>query len=156
VEGAVESALDAALVTAQRAESVPTLALAVEDAGEALIEGQVDVVPVYASPFIDQAHLEEAGFQGAQAGKAPGGHGDLLDQDGFDGPDGLEVIKEGLESLVEEGGVLAGDDGEAGGEAVLEGIEGGGGFALGGFGAGAELGVGAVGVDLFLRGHKGG
>ena len=108
------------------------------------------IILVLGPLFIDQAHLEQAGFKGAEAGEAPGGHDDLLDQEVFDGADGLELVQEGLKGLIEEFGVLEVENGVLGGEAMFEGIEAGSGFALGGFGAGAALGVGAVGVGLSL------
>jgi hypothetical protein len=94
--------------------------------------------------------------EGAEAGEAPGGHDDLLDQEVFDGADGLEVVQKGVKGLVEEFRVLAVENGVLGGEAMFEGIEAGSGFAVLGFGASAALGVGTVRIDLFLRGHKGG
>ena len=45
-------------------------------------------------------------------------------------------------------GIFAGDDGGFGVEAVLQGVEAGGGLALGGAGSGGEERVGAVSCDL--------
>ena len=76
-------------------------------------------------------------------------------QGGFGGPDGLVVVLEGLLDFLEFGFPLGFNDGVLGGESVFEGIEAGGGLALGGFGAGTVLGVPAIGFDLQFGGHNG-
>ena len=58
----------------------------------------------------------------------------------------------GFEGVV-GGGVLVGQDGGGGGEAVPDGVLGDDGFAFFGFGAGGFLGVAAVGGELFVTGH---
>jgi hypothetical protein len=155
VKGAVESALDAGFVTAQGSEGVPAVAVVAEDVGETVVGDEVGVFLFHVLLLVQEAEPEEGGFHEAEAGEAPGGHDDLVDEEGFDGADGLEVVEEGLKGLVEEVRVLVGYDGMPGGEAMFQGIAPGSGLALGGFGAGAVLGVGAVGVDLLLRGHNG-
>ena len=69
------------------------------------------------------------------------------------GGGGLEAVEVGLGEGVEEFGVLAEDDGGIGEDAMFEGVEAGGGFALGGTGSGGFRGVAAVGVNLFERAH---
>ena len=54
---------------------------------------------------------------------APGGHDHLLDEEGFDGIEGLEIVLVGLEDLVELVLVLARDDDLLSGEPMFEGIE---------------------------------
>jgi hypothetical protein len=72
----------------------------------------------------------------------------------------LEVVGEGVEERGELLGVFA-EEGELGVEdglgtdAVLEGVLGGTGLALGGARAGGELGIAAVGFDLSFGGHSG-
>ena len=43
---------------------------------------------------IEEAEFVEAGFEAADAGQSPLGHDDLLEQGGFDGADGAQVIFE--------------------------------------------------------------
>jgi hypothetical protein len=50
--------------------------------------------------------------------------------------------------------IFRGNEHLRGGEAVLEGVDAGFGFAFRGFGAGAELGVAAIGFVLFFGGHS--
>ena len=74
---------------------------------------------------------------------------------GFGGPDGLVVVRELLLDFLEFGFPLGLNDGVLGREAVAEGIEADGGLALGSLGAGAALGVPAIGFDLQFGGHNG-
>jgi len=156
VEGAVEGALVAGFVARQGGESVRATAIVLKYIGETVVGGEVAVVVVDIFGVVDQAQLEEAGFHGADAGEAPGGHDDLVDQEGFQGAGGLKLFLEGGLELVELLAVLDGNDGALGGEAVLGGVAAGGGLALGGFGAGGLEGVAAIGFDLFLGCHGAG
>ncbi len=154
VEGAVEGALDAGLVAAEGVEDAGRgTGVPAEDVGEFVFVGKADVAVFEVPLAVDEAEIEEAGFDGAAAGEAPLGHDDLVDEGGFEGAGGLEVIEEGVEEFVEGLVVFAADDGVIGSEAVFEGIGADGGLALGGFGAGAVLGVAAIGGDLFVGGH---
>jgi hypothetical protein len=108
----------------------------------------LDVIPVFGD-----AMIEEAGFDIAEADQAPLGHDDLLDEGDFDGAVGLEVILELPAQLVEILDFFGCDDGVFGGESVFEGIAANGGLAFGGFGAGAELGIPAIGGALLAGGH---
>ena len=65
----------------------------------------------------------------------------------------LEVVKDGLLEFAVVVRVFEGEDDGFGGEAVLEGVEPGSGFAFRSAGAGGLLGVAAVGRDLFRCGH---
>ena len=74
---------------------------------------------------------------------------DLLGVDGL--VDGQQVSAEAVDGIA----VLDGDDGEAGaGEGVFAGVLRCSGLAGGGAGAGGELGVGSVGGELFVGGHR--
>jgi hypothetical protein len=98
----------------------------------------------------------DVGFVAAGRGAVPEDVGEAqLEEAGFEGAGGLEAVEEGVEQFVEHLIVFEGEDGVLGSEAVFEGIEATGGLALGGFGTGAELGVTAVGGNLFLGGHTG-
>jgi hypothetical protein len=77
-----------------------------------------------------------------------------FDQGGFGGSGGLVLLEVIGGELFESGGVFAHDDLGLGVDAVLEGVEADGGFALGGAGAGGLLRVGAVGGDLAFGGHN--
>jgi hypothetical protein len=151
--GAEEGALGAGFVAGQDGEGVGRAGVAEKDAGEAVGGGKSLVFVVDVFGVIDQAEVEGAGFQTAEAAKAPGGHDDLLDEEGFDGADGLVLLFEGQLDCVELVRVFDGDDGVLGGEAVFEGVEADGGLACGGLGAGGFEGIGAVGVDLLLGSH---
>jgi hypothetical protein len=61
---------------------------------------------------------------------------------------------EGGEESEELGAVLFGDDGLAGQQSVADDVERGAGLDLGGARAGGALGVLAVGLGLFIAGHK--
>jgi hypothetical protein len=154
VEGFVEAALSAGLVAREVVQGVGAAGVVAVDDGCADVRSEIFVVLLHALLQIDKAEIKDAGFEDVDAAQAPGGGGDFLDEVGFDGAVGLEVVVEiGLE-LVELVLVLAFDDGDLGGEAVAEGVPGDAGLTLGGFGAGAFLSVAAVGSDLFLTGHK--
>jgi hypothetical protein len=64
------------------------------------------------------------------------------------GVGGLEFREEAVQQGVEFGGVFLGEDNVAGAESVGAGVGGDSGFALGGFGAGGELGVTTIGFDF--------
>jgi hypothetical protein len=119
-------------------------------AGELLVHGEGGVV-VGVEGFVE-AGGEEAGLEAGGAEDGLLGNGHALEGEEFLGVDGLvdggEVAGE-VGNFVE---VFEADDGESGGgEAVLYGIAGGAGLALGGFGAGGVGAVGAVGGELFGR-----
>jgi hypothetical protein len=150
MEGAVEGALGAGLVATKGGEGIGALA---EDVGQFL--GLVVVVEelLIVVVQVEEAEFEEAGFDAAEAGELPLGHDDLVDEGGFEGAVGLELFEEGGAEFFEIRFLFAIDDRAFGGEAMLEGIEANGGLAFGGFGAGAQLGVAAIGGDLLFGGH---
>jgi hypothetical protein len=150
VEGAIEGALDAGFVAADVGEDVGVHA---EDVGQFLVLGHVDVLALDVLLVLIEAEFEEAGFNAAVAGDAPLGHDDLVDEGGFEGAVGLEIVEEGVEEFIEIPVLFADDDGGFGGEAVFEGIEASGGLAFGGFGASAALGILAIGGNLFIGRH---
>ena len=154
VQGAVEGALAAGFVAGQRGESTDFAGVADEDESVLVVAGRV-VESTQIAFFLMEQPVEEAGFHAAEAAEAPGGHNHLLDEDGFGGADGPVVVLEGLLDFLEFGFPLGFNDGVLGGEAVAEGIKADGGLALGGFGAGAVLGVPAIGFDLQFGGHDG-
>ena len=77
----------------------------------------------------------------------------FLDEDLLAGGGGLEFVGEVGEEGVEFLAVFAGNKKGGGVEAVGDAVEGGLGFAFSGLGSGGLLRVGAIGVDLGLRGH---
>jgi hypothetical protein len=146
VEGAEEGALDAGLVATEHGEGVGVF---VKDLSQLLVAEEVDVfLAIEILLFVGEAEFEEAGFDAAAAGEAPLSYDHLVDEGGFEGTGGLEVVEEGVAEFVEGLLVFDENDGVFGDEAVFEGIEANGGFAFGGFGAGAELGIAAVGGAL--------
>jgi hypothetical protein len=93
---------------------------------------------------------EDAGLEAEDAAETPFGAGQLADVRILEGVGGLEHVEEAVEQGLEVGGVLLGEDGVAGAEAVGAGVGGDLGFALGSSGAGGALGVAAIGVYLQL------
>ena len=98
---------------------------------------------------------EQSGFHADAALEAPLGDGDLLDEDPGEGVFRPEVFVEGGGKLSVGVFVLVGEADLAGGEAVLEGVLGGAGLALGRFGSGGFLGVASIGFGLFFGCHRG-
>jgi hypothetical protein len=98
----------------------------------------------------------DMGFIAAGRGLVPKNVGEAqLEETGFEGAGWVEVVEEGVEEFVDRLIFIEGEIGLFGVEAVFEAIEANGGLAFGGFGAGAELGVAAVGGNLFFGGHTG-
>jgi hypothetical protein len=151
VEGAIKGALDAGFVAAEGGEGVGALP---EHVGEAAAGGEVGVLLLDVCLAVGETEVEETGFEAAKAAEPPLGHDDLMDEGGFEGAGGLEVVEEGVAEFVEGIVVFVEDGGVFGGEAVLECVEANGGLAFGGDGAGAELGVTAIGGALFAGGHR--
>jgi hypothetical protein len=165
VQGLIEAAVEDGVVTDELAEGVAAGVL-VEDVAEG--EGVAVVAALGAGgtgrrlhsfvelPFADVLELggDEAGFDAGKAAETPLGGGDVADQQLFEGCGGLEAGFEGGEELEELGGVLFGEDGLAGEEAVARGVACRVRFALRGLGPGAEAGVFAIGFDLVFGGHR--
>ena len=90
----------------------------------------------------------EIGLDALEAALLPIGAEHGIDVEGFGGGLGaVLVVVVGGEGVV-IGGVFAGDDDGGGVDAVLQGVEAGGGLALDGAGSGGFLRVGAIGGDL--------
>ncbi len=94
---------------------------------------------------------EQLGFEQRDAIEAPGGVGDFVDQLRLGGGGGLVLIEELLDVALVGFGVLGGQDGGAGGEAMAQRVERRTLLARFGAGAGGVRGVGAVdgGVACF-------
>ena len=90
----------------------------------------------------------EFGLGAPEALEGPLAADEFIDVDALLGEGGAEAEVVGGDESVVGGTVFAGEDGGVGVDAGLEGIEAGGGLALGGLGAGGFLGVATVGVDL--------
>lgn len=145
-EGAVELALDGGFVAHEGVD--PGLV----GQGGVFVEGPV----VFSGPFDGAGDMLDLGAEGAA--EPPVGDGNFLDEEVFEGADGMEVVdetgKEVLEILAGFVDVFALDDDTPGQEAVFEGVEFGAGLALGGAGAGGVLGVAPVGIDLSRGSHR--
>ncbi|HSB16295.1 MAG TPA: hypothetical protein VLE22_17705, partial [Bryobacteraceae bacterium] len=89
-----------------------------EDEGEAAAVVKVRVLPFHALAEGVEAELEEAGLDGADAGEAPGGDGELFDEEGLGRGGGLVFVDEGLMEGLVGGAVLDVDERVLGGEAV--------------------------------------
>ncbi|MBI4322100.1 MAG: hypothetical protein HY675_26715, partial [Chloroflexi bacterium] len=151
-EGTLELALDGGLVAVELFEG--------GEIGQAVALVQARVLRAWASAKDLLGAGDVTGLGADDATQTPATNGDVLDASLLDGALGMEVIGEGLEEvgevlgvLIEEGGALQSSDERAGADAVLEGVQGDAGFALGGLGAGRTLGVTAVGVELGRGGH---
>ena len=90
----------------------------------------------------------EVGLDALEAEFLPVGAEHGVDVEGLGGGLGTEVAMVGGDEGFVVGGVFAWDDDGGGVDAVFQGIEAGGGLALGGAGSGGLLRVGAIGVDL--------
>jgi len=149
----IKGPFDARLVAKEVFDGARVLGVLAEDEGQALLFGQAGVLALEFGAEVAEAEVEQAGLDAAQAGETPGGHDHLLDEEIFGGSGGVMLGFEGFEQLAELLVIFGGEDGGLGGEAVAEGIEADGGAAFWSSGSRGELGVPAVGVDLFLGGH---
>jgi hypothetical protein len=153
VEGAVEGVFDADLEQGEVVEGLGGVGVAAGNVGGAEVRGEGLEALVVLLEGVG-AEVVVVGFALAEAAEAPPGVGDAVDQEALVGAGGLEVVFEGAEGFLEGGGILAGEDGEAGGEAVLEGVEADGGLALGGARSGGKQSVTPIGVDATRIGHS--
>ncbi len=120
VEGSIEEALQAGFEqgeTHHGPEGAAGLGDDVAGAGGGV--GAVVVLVVIVLFEGGHAAGDVVGLVAAGAAKAPPGVGGLVDEGGFDVVGGLEVPCEGLEEVVEVGGVFGGEEGLGGGEAVF-------------------------------------
>lgn len=127
-----------------------------EKDGSEVGAGEVAVVSVGIGAQVLEAGAEDAGFGEVHAALAPEGDDEFLDEGLLGGPLGGEVFQEGVAEGVELVGVLVGEDGEGGGEAVFEGIEARAGLAFGGTRAAFAAGDGCwvLGVGWLNSGHS--
>lgn len=116
VEGAVERALDAGFVAREGFDGAGAGGVVGEGAGAG-----VETFDIVAE--LGDAVLEQACFERAQAAEAPGGHGHLLDEQDFSGACGLVFGEKRVEQFLKFVGILAGEDGGLGSEAVAQGVE---------------------------------
>jgi hypothetical protein len=153
-QAAEKGALDAGLIAGEGGERGGVVQFVAEAEGQPMRGREICQAPAGAGFWIGALQVAVAGFEVTGAAETPGGNDDLLEDEFFERADGVEVAGEGLGKSVEFLRVLGIDDDVGGGEAVLEGVEADAGFALGGAGAGAFLGIAAIGVDLFFSCHK--
>jgi hypothetical protein len=116
VEGPVEGALDAGFVARKGFNRAGAGGVVGEGAGPG-VEGVVVVGE------LRHADGEQAGFEGAEAAEAPGGHGHLLDEQGFGGAGGVVFVEESVAKFLEFLRIFVGQDGGLGGESVTESVE---------------------------------
>ena len=97
-----------------------------------------------------EAPGKQAGLEVGDAAQAPLGVGKLADQAALELGCGPEFLEQFGEQGLELAGVFAGQDGAVGDQSMGEGVAPGDGFAFGGAGTGAVLGVAAVGFGPLI------
>ena len=153
VKRAIERALDARFVTEEVFDGARLGSVVPKDECLTLVFFDAGVIRFEFLLKVGEANIEQAGFDAAHAGEAPGGHDHLVDEQIFGGPGGMVFGLEGFEHFVEVFPILVGEDGSLRGEAVAQGVRADGGAPFGSLRAGTLLGVAAVGNDLSLGGH---
>jgi len=115
--------------------------VAFDDVGQTA--GVVEVVVVLFDVLggIDEAQVEERGFDVIETAQAPLGHGHLADECFFSGSGGMVLGFERVEERFEVGLTFSGEDGGAGGKSVFDAVQSDGGAAFRRFWAGAFLRV---------------
>ena len=149
VEGAVERALDAGFVAREGFDGAGAGGVVGEGAG-----ARIEFGKLFVAGQLRDTNAEQSGFERAHAAKTPGGDGHLLDEQGFGGSGGAMFVEKGIAELAEFLGVLVGQNGGLGGEAVAQGIMGDGGAAFGSARAGGKPGVAAISVELTFGKHR--
>ena len=147
MKGPIECALDAGFVARKGFDGAGTGSVVGESAG-------ARVETVFVVGELGHAEIEQTGFKRPHAAQTPGGHGHLLDEQGFGGTGGLVFGEKGIEQFPEFVGIFVGKDGGLGGESVAEGVERDGGATFGSARAGGVLGVATIGVELTLGRHR--
>jgi hypothetical protein len=149
----VEGAADAVLIAHQLRENLAAGVVAEGLAEEAcvFVVGRLADRPAGAGGL--KAVHENAGFDADEAAKPPIGRGELVDERFLAGANRRETRNHARQEGVVLRLVFTGDDRVAAAQTVDAAVAADGGFAFGSFGAGAEGGVAAIGVDLSLRGH---
>ena len=154
LEGSVKGSFDAGFLSRKSFERVGAGALSAV-AGDDQV-GRVGEL-LFSFPLVS-LNLEDAlrvdgAFEDARAAEAPGGNDHLVDQERFVVISGGVVVAKGCRMGIEILRAFRSNEHLRGGEAVFEGVATGFGFAFRGFGAGAELGVAAIGFVLFFGCH---
>jgi hypothetical protein len=149
VERAIERTLDAGFVARKGFDGTGPGSVVGEGARAGIKIGRL-----FVPGQLRHTDTEQTGFEGAHAAQAPGGHGHLLDEQGFGGSGGLVFGEKGVEQLLKLFRVFVGEDGGFGGEAVAERVEADGGATFRSSRAGRELGVATIGVELALGEHR--
>ncbi len=153
--GAVVGAVERAFVAHHHGHALAIVGEPLEGECEAVVEGfQVGVASHFLAA-VEQVVVEYAGFDVEQSAEAPAGGDHGGDEFELDGVLGLELldVAVGEELVVLHG--FAGDDDVLGEQAVAARVEGGSGLAGAGDRSSGFRGVGAVGVELGLRGFVG-
>jgi len=134
-------------------EGIESVLVGVAEGG-IVLDGGVDEIGV-GEIFVEALDLviPKLGFDAAEAALDPLGGDEGVDKRELGGSGGFVVEEELGGEGFEFSGILAGDDVGPGVDSGFEGVESGGGFALGRGGAGGFLGVEAIGVDLGFSGH---
>ena len=156
VERAVEGAFEVGLLAGEAIETPGAAGVGLKDGGEALLGREAAVLLLQRRRERAQSLVEELRFVGAEEPDAPGGLGDLADEEGSGRAVGPEVVEEGGEGAVEFLLLIRREDKLLCVQAVLQGVEADGGLALRGSGAGALEGIAAIGIELFLGNHGSG
>ena len=151
--GAQDGAIQAGFVALEAGQDAFRAAVGVGlgDEGETAdqVEGAIPAIVVLGVFFVFV--LVEGSFHALNAQPAPGGHGDLGDEDFLGGGGGLVFGVEPVEQGVELGGIFAGQDEGFGIQAVFEAVQTNGGAAFGRGRARAVLRVETVSFDLSFR-----
>jgi hypothetical protein len=100
VERAVEGAFEAGLLAREAVETAGAAGVGVIDGGEALLGREAAVLLLQGRRELAQGVVEELRFVGAEEPNAPGGLGDLADEEDPGGAAGPEVVEKGREGAV--------------------------------------------------------
>src|SRR6266446_3654014 len=153
--GAQDGAVQAGFVALEAGQDAfrAVVGVVLGDEGEAavVVEGAIPAIVVLGVFFVFV--FVEGGFHALNAQPAPGGHGDLGDEEFLGGGGGLVIGVEPVEQGVELGGIFAGQDEGIGVQAVFEAAETDGGAAFGRGRARAVLRVETVRFDLTISRH---
>src|SRR6266567_9046488 len=154
--GAQDGAVQAGFVALEAGQDAFRAAVGVVlgDEGEAavVVEGAIPAIVVLGVFFVFV--FVEGGFHALNAQPAPGGHGDLGDEEFLGGGGGLVFGVEPVKQSFEIGGIFAGQDESFGVQAVFEAVQTDGCAAFGRGRARAVLRVETVRFDLSVSGHE--
>src|SRR6266446_9455056 len=123
--GAHDGAVQARFVALEAGQDAfrAAVGVALGDEGETAdqVEGAIPAIVIFDQAFVFV--LVEGGFHALHPQPAPGGHGDLGDEDFLGGGGGLVFGVEPVDEGVELGGIFAGQDEGFGIQAVFEAVE---------------------------------